>query len=267
MLIYLYGPDLYRRRKKLKEYIGRYKAKYPAFSLSYFYLDKEDEWEKLKDFCRAVSLFESSKLGVIYKANFLEEKQRKDFIKILKENLESKDLTLIISEDKGLNKSFSFLLDKPAISHFFEDLKGAELLEFLNNEAKKRSLNLDKGAKEMLADVFGGNSWGLATELDKLALLNEKEINKDILEKHTEISLPIDIFSAFSRMENSDAGRRLFLLDELLMKSGDPAMIFNMMSVFAKTAADKKKMADYDATVKMGKLEYEEILLEIALKP
>src|SRR3989344_4440377 len=60
MLIFLYGPDSYRRQEKSKEYLERYQAKYAGFSLRRFYFDQDGEWEKFKDFAQAQSLFESS---------------------------------------------------------------------------------------------------------------------------------------------------------------------------------------------------------------
>ena len=110
MVIFLYGPDSYRRREKLKEYLKRYRAKYKALSLSHFYLGQDNEWDKLKDFSQAQSLFEVSKLGIISEISGLEDKNQKELIKILKENLESKDLTLIIESDKKPAKEFNFLL-------------------------------------------------------------------------------------------------------------------------------------------------------------
>jgi len=267
MIIYLYGPDSYRRREKLNEYLERYKNKYAALSLSNFDLEADGEFQKLKDFIQSQSLFESSKLGVIFNIGDSELKEQKELIKVLKENLESKDLTLIINETKKPTKEFSFLLKEPAIFWEFENLTGLELQKFLEKESEQRGLILDKESGNSLCQVFGGDSWGLISELGKLALLNERKITKKVLENHLHASLPVNIFSAINRMRSSkNIGERLSLLEELLSRSEDPAMIFNILAV--SPYADlkwKEKVADYDAAVKSGKLEYEEVLLDLTL--
>ena len=108
MLIFLYGPDSYRRREKLKEYVERYKAKFAGFSLNHFYFNQEDDWNKFRDFSKSQSLFESSKVGIISEMSDLDDSNQKEFSKILKENLETKNLTLIIESDKKPVKEFNF---------------------------------------------------------------------------------------------------------------------------------------------------------------
>ena len=266
MIIFLYGPDSYRRRQKLKEYLDRYKKKYAALSLLNFYLEEEGEFQKLKDFVQAQSLFESSKLGAVWGIGDLEDKDKKDLIKLLKDNLESKDLTLIISSDKKPVKDFNFLLKEPVIGWEFENLIGAELEKFLEKEAAVRKLVLDNESQNLLAQVYGGDSWGLITELDKLSLLDEKKITRAILENYLNATLPINVFSSINQIRSSkNVGQRLAILEKLL-GSGDPAMVFNIFAVSPYADANwKKRVADYDASIKSGKLEYEEVLLDLVI--
>lgn len=267
MIIFLYGPDSYRRQEKLKEYVERYEAKYSALSLGHFYLNQESDLEKLKDFSKSQSLFESSRVCVVWSVGNLEGKSQKDLINLLKENLKSKDLTLIINEEKKPTKEFSFLLKDPVISHKFENLSGSEFKDFLEKETRKRGLVLDKESQNLLMAAYSGDTWGLITELDKLALLNEKKINKKILENHLDIFLPVKIYDIINEMRNSkSAGARLSLLEELFSRSEDPVMIFNIMAV--SPYADKKwkeAVADYDSAIKSGKLEQKEVLLDLIL--
>ncbi len=267
MIIFLYGPDSYRRQEKLKEYVERYEAKYNALSLSHFYLNQESGLEKLKDFSKSQSLFESSRVCVVWGIGDLEGKGEKDLINLLKENLKSKDLTLIINEGKKPTKEFNFLLKEPVISNKFENLSGNELQDFLEKEIKKREIVLDKESQNLLMAAYSGDTWGLVTELDKLSLLDGKKINKKILENHLDIFLPVNIYDVIYKMRDSkSAGARLSLLEELFSRSEDPAMIFNITAI--SSYADKKwkeSVADYDAAIKSGKLEYQEALLDLIL--
>ena len=285
MIIFLYGPDSYRRQEKLKEIIAEYKGKHSSFSVESFNLEETAGLDKLKDFAKAQSLFDDLKLGIIRGGGDLEKKEQKEYSELLKENLKSKDPVLIVLENKRPVKEFKFLLEKPARFQEFENLTGDKLQDFLQKEIKNRELVLDKESQNLLMAAYSGDTWGLVTELDKLSLLDpirehggshlasasngasEKKINKKILENHLDIFLPVNIYNIINEMRNSkSAGARLSLLEELFSRSQDPAMIFNIAAV-APYADEKwkEKIADYDAGIKSGKLEYEEALLDLIL--
>lgn len=266
MVIYLYGSDSYRRQIKLNEYLDRYNAKFKGFSLRRFDFENKEEWRDFNDFTKSRSLFESSGMGIVSGVFNLSKSELKEFLKILKDNLASKDLTIIFLDDKKPLKDFSFLLKSPAVSHAFENLSGQEFQNFIKEEAGKRGINLDIGAQYLLMQAFSGNSWGLVTELDKLALSGKGEVSRRAVEKYSDASAPLNIFSAINKLRDfKDFGLRLSALEELL-SSQDTAMVFNILA--ASPYADpawKIKMADFDAAIKSGKLEYEEVLTDIAL--
>ncbi len=267
MIIYLYGSESYRRREKTTEYVERYKEKY-SVSPESFYLDKKEDWERFKNFCRSQSLFETSKLGIVYDFSDLEKTELKEFLLLIKENLENKDKTIILIGEKKPIKDLSFLLKKPVISHSFESLEGAELKKFLDLEIKKRKIQIDPEGVDLLLFVAKRSAWDVILELDKLALLDEKKITKKIIEKHIDILPVIDIFSHLNKIRAThNIGNRLALLEDLLYRNNDPAMVFNMTAASPYLTKEQKiEMADYDAAVKMGKLEYEEVLLSMILE-
>ncbi|MBI4992388.1 MAG: hypothetical protein HZB99_04190 [Candidatus Harrisonbacteria bacterium] len=267
MIIFLYGPDSYRRQQKLKEIVLEYKEKHSGFSIEHFNLEDDGGLDKLKDFVKARSLFDNFKLGIVKGGSNLEKTAQKEYIELLKENLKVKEQVLVISQDKKPTKEFKFLLEKPALHQEFENLFGAELGEFFDREAKSRDLNFNSAAKDLLLGAFMNDGWGLVTELDKLSLLDEKKISLKILEDHLDASLPVNIFFIINQIRNSSRkSERLSLLEELLSRSEDAAVIFNIMAV--SPYADKgwkEKVADYDAAVKSGKLEYDEALLDLVM--
>ncbi|MDP3999469.1 MAG: hypothetical protein Q8P76_02650 [bacterium] len=267
MIIYLYGPDGYRRQEKLKSIIADYKKKHSAFAVERLDLAESGSLNKLKDFLKSQSLFDKLRLGIIEGYRELEDGQLKEFAGLLKENADAKEPTLVLLDEKAPNKDFKFLLEKPTLAQEFENYDYQKFGIFIQMEAKKRGISLDSESQDLLAQVYNGNTWGLITELDKLALLDEKKITKVILDKHLDMSLPLNIFSALGQMQSArGVGARLSILEELFHRSQDAAMIFNMSSVFVKTPADKEKMADYDVAIKSGKLEYEEALIDICLE-
>jgi len=262
MIIYLYGPDAYHRQEKLKWCIEEFKKKYSALTIEKFDFEQEGELHKFKDFSTSQSLFGEVKLGIVDNVRATDPKE---VLPILKSLMEEKNITLIIAEEKKLTKEFDFLLKAHTVQ-VFPQLKETQFLAFLKKEAQKRNLTLDKESQNLLFGVYEGNAWGLVTELDKLALLKQKTITKELLDKYLDISLPLNIYNALGQIQNTqNVGKRLSLLEELFSRSQDPAMIFNMLSVFIKSPAGKEKMADYDVAIKSGKLEYEEALTDLLL--
>lgn len=266
MIIYLYGPDSYRRQEKLNEYIERYKEKYTS-GAGFFYLDKEEDLIRFKDFCKSQSLFEASRLGAVFNFNELEKGDLKEFLVLIKENSKNKDLTLILNSDKKPTKDFSFLLKEPVISHNFDVLEGLELKKFLETEIKKRNIEVDQKSKELLLSGLSNNTWEIILALEKLSLLDEKKIDQKILEKHIDLLPALDVFGNINKMrEGYSVGSRLSTLEELYERGADSVMIFNLFASSPYLNKDQKiKMADYDAAIKSGKLEYDEVLLDMML--
>jgi len=264
MIIFLYGPDSYRRQQKLKDILVSYKNKHSSFSVDRFDLETDSEFMRMKNFLKAQSLFDKFKLGIINNNNSLSKKQ--EYISLLKDCLNLKNQVLVLSEDKKMSKEFNFLIKKPVLSQEFRNLSGLQFQKFLLGEARKRKLNFDKESVDLLMRFYSSNTWGLITELDKLALLDEKSINRRILESHLHSSLPINSFSLINQIKNSShSGNRLSLLEKLLTSGANSPMIFNVLSALSGSLKNKQIMADYDVMVKSGKLEYDQVLLDIVL--
>lgn len=269
MIIFLYGPDSYRRREKLNEIISKHREKNLACRFFDFSVKIEDEFLRLKEFCAIQSIFKETKLAVL--ENCLKAKEiSKKFIVLLKENIENKDIVLAIISDEKPLKDFHFLLEKPILSQEFEILKSKELEAFIKKEAQKRELILEKDAAGFLAQVFQEDTWGLITELDKLALLDNKNINLKYLKEIVEYNQPVSFPEFFSAIRNLSSGRilsqRIIALETLLINQEEPAKIFNFLASLKSNPLPLiQRFADYDVAVKSGKMDYDEVLVDFAL--
>lgn len=268
MIIFLYGPDAYRRQEKLKEIVSDYKTKHSSFSIEHFDLEETGGLNKLEDFSKANSLFDSFKFGIVRNGDGLEKAEQKEFVKFLKDQADKKESVLVLIFDKKPVKDLSFLLKKPVIFQEFENLTGEQLGLFIQKESQRLGLKLDREVNLLLTQAFYGDSWGLVTELEKLSLLDEKKITADMVAEHINVFSEVNLFSALNAMRSSgDISERLRIFDELLDRNEDPAMLFNMIAVAPYEGKRwKEMMADYDVAIKSGKLEHEEVLLDIALK-
>src|SRR3989344_3047608 len=253
MIIYLYGQDSYRRQEKLKSIVAEYQKKHSALTIDHFDLaarsENGREFERLKDFSGGQSLFGETRLGVVHGL----EDAEKEFADFLKLAAEKKSITLVIAADEKPKKEFDFLLKKPVQSQEFPPLKTAELTIFIKKEMEKRSIKFSSSHLSSLISIYGGDTWGIVTELDKIALGGKIE---------AEVLMP-QFFSLIQRIKSGTLASRISALAYLL-ENEEPAAVFNVTASIADPEL-KVKMADYDVAVKSGKLEYEEVLTDLVL--
>lgn len=268
MVIFLHGPDSYRRQEKLKEIISDYKKKHSGLSIQHFDVSDGPEFQQFRDFLKSNSLFDAFKLGIIRGGEDLDDPDEKEFRKSLKDSLEDKKSVLVLLFDKKPVKEYKFLLDKPVIFQSFENLDYQEFSAFIQKEAEKRGLKIDRACVSLLAAAFSGNSWSAVTELEKLSLLDDKKITSETVSGHIEAFSGINIFDTLNLLRSSrNPSERLRIFEELLERNSDPAMLFNITAISPYAQKEwKELMADYDAVVKSGKLEYEEVMLDMILK-
>ncbi len=271
MILFLYGPDSFRKREKIKEIITKYEKNHQSVGFFDFKIKNiDEEFNRLFEFSASHSLFENVKLAVAEDIieNFGKENQ-KPFINFLKANLENQELTILISENKAPLKAFDFLLKKPVLFQEFKNLSANQLEFFIKKEAEKRGLKLTADAIAFLADNFNEDAWGLINEIEKLSLFNDKNFNGSRLKEIIDYNKPTssnDFFKKINALLFSRSFEEKLVNLEILLGRDEPAKIFNFLASFSSNPPDLiKKFADYDIAVKSGKMDYEEVLLDIVL--
>lgn len=261
MIIFLYGPDDYRRIQKKKEIVLEFHKKHSALGLGTFDLEEDGAAAKFTEFSRNQSIFETAKLAVLENAFEMDAKKLSALLEPL---VADKKTTVLISEHDKPVKALAFLVEKPSISQKFEALTGVELIAFLNDVAKHFGLKLGTTAAQFLASVYAGNSWALVTELQKLSSLasSSRTIEKKDLDAF-DLEVAPDYWALLNGMKSADGRTRLATLEKLF-SVGDPApKLFNILA--AQAGPKTPRMAEYDLAVKSGKMDYEEALLDIVL--
>ncbi len=258
MVIFLYGQDGFRRIARKKLYAEEFGRRHPGGASEHIDGAIDGASEKLLSLARLQSLFYKDKLVFLEHAY---EIPAKELARLLGPLVENRHTTVLIEEDKKPEKALGFLLKPPVITKTFDYLEGAEWKRFVSEEAARAGVSLEDGALNFLSEIYAKDSWGLATELQKLSLCGKEKISHDDLEALGHESAPF-YWSLVNGLKSSSRGERLRALQELLA-TGDPAAkIFNLLSALwpAKIAL----FAAYDSAIKMGKMDYEEALADLA---
>lgn len=286
MIIFLYGPDSYRRRQKVKELVDDYRRKDKAFDLEYFDFsfqnkngENSNEFLRLREFVATPSLFRENKFGVVenifFKISAYSVSRRKELKNFLKAQMSPQDLVLIISEDSKPPADFNFLIDGKALpselkSQEFKNLEGGKLEYFIRREAKMRGVNFAPKAVDFLAESFEGDAWGLINELDKLSLLKIDVVDADKIKETSDYVQPSSewnriFYSIMDIVGNQPLSRKLRNLEILFCRQEEPAKIFNVLASHIQSIKLAQKIADYDPLIKFGRLDYEEALLDLVI--
>lgn len=277
MLIFLYGPDSYRRQKKLNKLIGEYRHKHSNLSCDFFDLENPDEFARLKEFSRQQLIFDSKKLAVLQSAFTAELKGLKEFFKIY---LNIENLIILISEDNSPPGELGSLLKKAFLVDKFNFLEGDAWLFFIRKEAAQRKISLTSRTVYFLARFFQNNTWGLINELDKISLFKRKinaeeeaENNGYLVDVDDLIKIgdyqydPPDIFGFINMViQNWSSPEKIVALEKLFLNQEEPLKIFNILSSSQRLSRNLiQKLAAYDVMVKSGKMDHAEVLVDLAL--
>ncbi|MDP2650908.1 MAG: hypothetical protein Q8P04_02335 [bacterium] len=268
MLIFLHGADSYRRIQKLNEIVEAFRDRQSNLSHERFDLSPpaggDSEFLKFQIFVANRSIFDPVRLAIL--DNFLPPAggppQTKELKEILKANHKNEDLIIILNSSNKPTTGFTTLLKEPTKIQDFPALKDAEINNFIKYTAKALGLAIEAPMIKALAQTFGSNTWGIATELGKMVL------GEDQIKPAFSIHKPADNF--FQLVNTLKYGRsvkdRLVALEMILSdRKDEPAKVFNMLAYRLRSQEEADTLADYDVAVKSGKLEYEEVLLDYAL--
>lgn len=265
MFVFLYGPDDYRRIQKKNGIIAEFEKKHSGLTLGTFDFAIEGTADAFSAFARSESIFGAAKLAVVENAFEVEPAK---LAKLLKPLAADKSTTILIAEKEKPVKALAFLMEKPSLGQKFENLEGAEWTAFIKAEASGLGLALADDAAQFLATVYQGNVWALITELQKLAALKAALAPGSVIRKKDLDALDLEVapnyWGLLNGMKSFDARIRLYALEKLFAINDPPPKIFNILA--AQAGEKIPLMAEYDLAVKSGKLDYEEVLLDLALR-
>jgi DNA polymerase III delta subunit len=265
MVIFLYGEDSFRRKKKYVEISSEFVKKNGNLGLSEF-----DE-ENINDFIEGIksrSMFASVTFVGIRDIDLgsLPADKLSLLRSALMGSMDDKNVVVLISSPSlPSSADMEFLSAAPVISQEFSPLSREKLSFYITKEASRKGLNISDADAKNLMISFEGDLWAISSELDKLSSAKDR-------------SVPSASFTGPSYFELLNAlksgktvEKRLIALEIILNKlKEDPARVFNGLAYSAPRDMLKEKwfelMADYDIAIKSGKMDYEEALVDFVIR-
>lgn len=260
MTIFLHDTDSYRRTQRLAEAIRQFLVKYPGSGIRRFDAETDaDAAEKVAEALAGTSLFSSRTLVVLSSALELTPGQLKPLVARTSES-ETNHLILVADTDKPA-KTYARLTEDDVKQEMFPKLAGEAWLTFIAREAQARECVLSRTDLQKLANAFAGNSWGVATELDVIAVMPQELRVERIARVATNTAGGMPNWGEFKRLGSGNPASRLATLARLESTGDAAAKIFAM----ASHSANPITAAKGDIAVKTGGWDFEEALVALAV--
>lgn len=275
MLAFFFGADSYRRTRGRNEYVTAYRATHAEVLMGVYDFGEcrtADEtrarFGELEEFAASHSLFGEPRCAVVSRLIEAEVAGMKTF---LEAQAAEKDLLLVLEEEGALPASIKPLAKRALCVEDYRPLRGETFAEWIRAEAKEAGVALTPSALVFLTRAYSSDTWRVHTELAKLAsaprAAEKKAYDVSDLERFGDFGQSENIFSFINGVaRQADAREMTNALERLFAIREEPAKIFNILAAskyLSRTLL--ARLAEYDVMVKSGRIDYEEVLLGLAL--
>jgi len=249
MLLFLYGPDTYRSRQKVRDIIFGYKKAH-ADAVHVKNIDcGEATVEDLKNEIESISMFEKKKLLIL--RNALHNATIEAFLEEKKKELEKSERHIIVlwetEEIKGKTKNPLYQwLKKHAKAQEFLLLSPQSLKAWIAREFGQYGVKIEPKATEQLARTVGNDLWKLEQEVRKLAAFkgSEGSVKEADVALLVKAKVEADVFATIDSMAQRDKKKALELLSNHLIKGDSPHYLLTMFLYQFRTIIEIRDMMD-----------------------
>lgn len=271
MLIFLYGPDDYRAKEKIKELKNKYlkEVDMSGSGIKEFF---DNQWSlgELKEVMGTGSLFARKEMilieGAIARKDkvFLEEmaelmtKTGDNIVIVYEPRLtldKNKELKFLDSEVKEIalsvgQKKLSQALLLATLSQCFERLNSSSLEKWMFNKSKKLGVGITRQASMAINLLSQGDLWAINNELEKLAAFilgadkNNKIIELEDVELFNRNKTDYTIFALTDALGTRNKVNALAALENLMEEGAVPMYLMTMLMKHFRTLLAVKDYLD-----------------------
>ncbi len=229
MILFLYGPDTFRSKRKLEEIIERYKKIHKS-GLNLIFLDLEEK--KYQDFIenfQPVAMFREKKLIVLKNAS-KNPSFKENFQKEIKNFKNSKEIILFyegeITEDNFFKK-----IKENSKWQEFGILEGEKLKLWVKREIKKLGGEIEERALDKLIEFVGSDLWRMENEIKKLiSFSQDKKIKQKDVEILVKPEIEMDVFKTIDAIAKRNRILALKLIQKHLERGESPLYLLSMIN-------------------------------------
>lgn len=244
MIIFIYGDDAFRSRRKLKELKDKFLRDVDPSGSSLVVVDgKSATLKEINEAAGPASLFARRRMIVV--EEIFANKGKDVFGELsayLKKAEEGGNENIIIFWDpvsskekltKAKSELFSLLVKQKYSIPEFKALSGQELLQWIKNEFASRGARVNPGAVSILADTLNKDLWLINNEIDKLVSYKKAqdsdEITLEDIRRMVRGQFDENIFALTDAVGSKNKGLALKLLEEQLAADASDIYLLSMI--------------------------------------
>ena len=235
MILYIYGEDTFRSLQQLGDLKKRFLEK-AGTSLNLLEIDcAEDGTARVFEELKSLPLFASARLVVV--RDFLGSATPADKEKILpllEKEVTGQDLVILFYEQGKQKKkpdAVEVLLLAQKNTFAFDRLSGYDLSQWAKGYAESINCKIEPQALEMLIIRSGGETWWIATAMQKLCSFAGGEI---VTSKHvqemTRLRIDPEIFQTIDAVAEKNGAKALTLLHDHLKGGENELYLLSMIN-------------------------------------
>lgn len=228
MLVFIYGPDTLRSRRRLKEIIQTQSDNIETRVFDCENIDIETIQAELS----SQDLFHKVKMLVLKDA--VQNKELSEKLIELKDVLKKTEHTIIFFEGGRADSKNPLVkfLKRVADIEEFEDLKGQELREWIVSEFAARGVQPTSELVGSLSQELGDNLWECGNEIAKVAAFtaDSKKAGKEDLARLRSSTLSVEIFPTIDAIAARNKKRSLELVARHLNQGDSPVRLLSMIA-------------------------------------
>lgn len=177
MIIFLYGEDTFRSRRKLKEIKDKFRREVDPAGSSITLIDGEAaSLENINEVVAAPSLFTKRRMVVVEDVLKNKSKEFHYGLEAYLKKQEKKDGkadTIMLfwdetEEAKAKKQPLGKYLSKQQYAQYFKPLSNTQATNWVKEEAKRRGAAFRQEAAVHLTSLFGNDLWQMSNEINKL---------------------------------------------------------------------------------------------------
>jgi DNA polymerase-3 subunit delta len=237
MVIFLYGPDTFRSREKLKTLKAKFVREIDKSGLNLAELDgKKLELQEIKKHVSALPFLAKKRMVIIQ--NLIAYKPSKQLQKSVIELLKDKSVTQTIiifweGELSGTETRSNLLFKKLVLekySYQFDLLTGWPLKQWYQKKIAELGTKITPAALNLLVDLVGNDLWQADSELKKLAAFCKyKTITPEVVKLLTKNKLEENIFMLTDALGQKNKKLALKLISDQLNLGTAPTELLAKM--------------------------------------
>lgn len=245
MILFLYGEESFLLRKRLRELVEGFQAKYDQYGVSITRLDGSTlKTPDLHGAIASVGLFTQKRLVVV--DGFCESKknssEQNQLLEYLQRSALSDDQILIFVDaiSRSTSKLFEFL-KKGKHAERFDPLGPGKLRDWSRAQFQEFGMMIEPDALTQLLSRTGTDLWRLSNEIHKLATFRKKgTVTVEIVRELISTSLDDQLFQFTDAVIEKRVVKALKLLEQQFRFGNSPQQLLSGLSWQLRTLKDVK---------------------------